>query len=401
LRTTQALSIEQGQEGRKEEGSYGEREEQSEMTTMYRLRAFSALRGITFENLAAPAPEPASPPPRLFTAPEITQWSQTWPGAKYLNSAWPAMVSIARVGRDSGLYLQRGTFDPLDPRLFAAHMWRPGYDKPPSRAFTMLERELVKEGKAHHRIVEPPADRKGKSKPVWSLPWERKQMAWSDLWSGRADAGPTVWQDGKRGACWGMSKADMRRIADAINGAVDRGRGQVVVNDQLIELKKYQVVPPGVTQYRLNKAVAKAEANGSTEAFEDALTNLWRIARRRRRPQRRVRIEPWVDHPYGGHSNGFTVATERGLREQVRPAGVEYGRSNIEEATGAITESYWPTDCSGGAGTGRACLLSILPFGSANIPSFASLAACLGARVSSSRCLRSIHRPPSPASPDF
>jgi hypothetical protein len=204
--------------------------------------------------------------------------------------SFSALRDTIAVGRDSGLYVQPGGFHPLDPRMH--------------------------------------------------------------------DVGPAVWRerrDGKRGACWGMSKADMRRIADAINGALD-GRCKQEVNDQPVELP-FQAYPPGVTTKKLQKMVAKAEANGSAEPLADALSNLWRTAerswpdgrrvpvalRRRRRPQRRVNIEAWVDgHPYSGFAGGFAVATTRGLQEQVMPGRVQFGRSNIEEDKGAITESYWP-----------------------------------------------------------
>jgi hypothetical protein len=251
----------------------------------------------------------------------------------------PPIASIERRdGCRSGLYVQPNTFHPLDPRMFAAHMWRPGFDKGPSRAFRMLERDLAKEGKAHHRIVEPPDDRKGK--PKWSVPWERKHMAWFDLWSGRAVTGPTEWKkkDGKQGACWGLTKAELRSIADAV--AVDRGLGQVV-NGQPVELP-FQVFPPGVTKYKLDKSVAKAEAQGSVEPFEDALTNLWTRKRRKRRPARRVRVEAWNDHVYGEHGDHMTVATERGLHEQTPISGVEYGRSRHKPERDLIHASYWP-----------------------------------------------------------
>jgi hypothetical protein len=269
--------------------------------------------------------------PRLFTAPEIAQWSPIWSDARLLNSEPSATVSIVRAGRDSGLYVQPGGFHPLDPRLFTAHMWRPGYDKGPSRAAKMLQRDLVKEGKGHHKIVEPPADRRGKSRSPWSAPWDRKSTSWSDMAS-RCHRGPTVWQpkDGKRGACWGLTKAEMRLIADAIDGKLDQQR------------MPFQGYPPGCTSEAFRKAVSRAEASGSCEAFEDALTNLWARKRRKRRPPRRVRVEAWCDHPYGDHGDHMTVATERGLREQTLVNGVEYGRSRRNPERGAIHTSYWP-----------------------------------------------------------
>jgi hypothetical protein len=269
---------------------------------------------------------------RLFTAPEIAQWSPIWSDAKLLNSALSAIVSNMRAGRDSGLYVQPGTFHPLDPRMFAAHMWRPGYDKGPSRAFKMLKRDLGKEGKAHHRIVEPPADRKGKSKSPWSVPWDRKSASWSDTAS-RGHQGPTVWceRDGKRGACWGLTKAEMRRIADAIDGKLDHPR------------VPFQAYRTGCTAESFRKAVGRAEASGSCEPFEDALTNLWARKRRKRRPPRRVRVEEWCDHAHGDHGDHMTVATERGLREQTLVNGVEYGRSCCRpHERGLIHTSYWP-----------------------------------------------------------
>jgi hypothetical protein len=280
-----------------------------------KFRSFSDLRDI-----ARTIPEPTKPT-SLFMASEITDWARTWPDAKHLNASWPAMVSNLRVGRAGGLYVQPGTFDPLDPRMFAAHLWGP--DKPSSRKFRAM---LASEGKSHHRIIDVPPDRKSKSKPVWVAPWERRQMAWSDLWSGHADVGPAVWK-GNRGACWGMSKADMRRIANAINGAIDRRQ---LVSGRPVELP-FQAYP-ACTASTFWRAVERAKANGSCEPFEDALTNLWASKRRRRRPARRVRFE--------SSEATLTVKTGRGIYEQV--GDIEYGRSSKVEDKGIIAESYWP-----------------------------------------------------------
>jgi hypothetical protein len=244
---------------------------------------------------AAPAPEPA---PEIetkqftareiaqlwyaddpFTARDVARWSPYWPAASLslLYAAPPPDVSTMSAGRDGGLNVQPGTLHPLDPRMFAAHQWRHGYDKGPSRAFKMLKRDLVKEGKAHHRIVEPDIARKGKSKPVWSPPWEKSSSLLDT--ASPCHQGPTIWRerDGKRGACWGLTKAEMRLIADAIDGKLDS--------------QPFQAYPPCTTK-AFRKAVSRAEARGSCEPLEDALTNLWARERRRRRPRYRVRIEP-------------------------------------------------------------------------------------------------------------
>jgi len=299
------------------------------------------MLGDTIENASIPAPEPASTQPPM------------------------------RAGCRSGLYVQPSTFHPLDPRMFAAHIWRPRYDKGPSREYRALERDLQRRvvveigeprvmieaapgqfinsisaaalgivgapdyqlpptpyrGSPDCRIVDVQPDRKGKPKSTWSVPWQRKQTAWSDLWSGRSVAGPAIWQekDGKRGACWGLTKAEMRCIADAINPRMP-----------------FQAYPTGCTADAFRKAVARAEASGSCQPFEDALTNLWARKRRKRRPPRRVRVEPWCDHAYGDHGDHMMVATERGLREQTAVNGVEYGRSRRKPERGLIHASYWP-----------------------------------------------------------
>jgi hypothetical protein len=252
----------------------------------------------------APAPEPLLEEtpftPSLwygddkFTAKDIAEWAELaaksgkpleWEVTpSLLNAAPPPDVSTMRAGCDGGLYVQQSTFDPLDPRMFAAHTW--GKDK--RRAPKMLKRDLSKEGKARHRIVE--ADVKPDPKPDWAeAPWD-KSSSFVDT-AKPSHRGPTIWRerdDGKRGACWHLTKAELRLIADAIDGRLD------------LPHVPFQAYPAcglkgqPCTTNALREAVSRAEARGSCDPLEDALFNLWARERRRRRPRRRVHIEDWV-----------------------------------------------------------------------------------------------------------
>jgi uncharacterized protein YerC len=222
----------------------------------------------------------------------INQWVQDnpdWADAKFLNneSAPETEPTPSRVGRDSGLLS-----DDIGPPMRRGGYF--GAGTPKSRAYRMLRLELIREGKAHHRIIDIPDHQP--PPPKWDEDDEIKPLAAISFLDLHPEA--DVILPLRVGGAYDKylarnhlpnTTANRRHFCRAYTEYLypksGRGSGLACPSRKLVPLLQLvpeptQLYAPGVKKAVLDKVIEYAKAKGCDDPSEEAIHLLWAVMHR-------------------------------------------------------------------------------------------------------------------------